>query len=185
MWQVVSNYIQSMPDGFVKAALQFDETVVGKIEYQRWSACIQELMVPMDMTMARMFVDAHFDENIKSTVRWSFRCGYTGNRSGKIKLRVWLLLSDVIFDFHFSHCAICCSQKNLHINCSQFLLGVINVPWKTENQTFAKCLGDKQIRMANVKVAYRELKQRWRRWGWKHQKSNRLQKPKGLHHVNV
>ena len=69
MWQVVSNYIQSMPDGFVKAARQFDETVVGKIEYQRWSACIQELMVPMDMTMARMFVDAHFDENIKSTVR--------------------------------------------------------------------------------------------------------------------
>ena len=69
MWQVVSNYIQSMPDGFVKAALQFDETVDGKIEYQRWSACIQELMVPMDMTVARMFVDAHFDENSKSTVR--------------------------------------------------------------------------------------------------------------------
>ena len=69
MWKVVSNYIQSMPDEFVKAALQFNEAVTGRLQYQRWSACIQELMVPMDMTMARMFVDAHFDENTKSTVR--------------------------------------------------------------------------------------------------------------------
>ena len=69
MWQVVANYIQSMPDEFVKAALQFNEAVTGRREYQRWSACIQGLMAKMDMTMARMFVDAHFDENTKSTVR--------------------------------------------------------------------------------------------------------------------
>ena len=68
MWQVVSNYIQSMPDGFVKAALQFNEAVTGRRQYQRWSACIKGLMATMDMTMARMFVDAQFDENTKSTV---------------------------------------------------------------------------------------------------------------------
>ena len=72
MWQVVSKYVYSMPDEFVKAKLQFDEAVVGKIEYQRWSACVQGLMAPMDMTMARMFVDAHFDENTKSTVKSSY-----------------------------------------------------------------------------------------------------------------
>ena len=177
MWKVVSNYVQSMPDRFVKAKLQLNEAVTGRREYQRWSACIQGLMLPMDMTIGRMFVDAHFDENTKSTVRWSFRCGYTGNRSGKIKLPTRL--------------SLCFSPpppptpKILHINCFQCLLGVINDPWETENKTFANFMGDKQIRMANVKVAYRKLKQRWRRWGWKHQKSNRLQKPKALQHVNV
>ncbi|CAH3194975.1 unnamed protein product, partial [Porites evermanni] len=69
MWQVVSKYVHSMPDEFVKAKLRFDEAVAGKLEYQRWTACVQILMVSMDMTMARMFVDAHFDENTKSTVR--------------------------------------------------------------------------------------------------------------------
>ena len=69
MWQVVSKYVHSVPDGIVKAELHFKEAVTGRREYQRWSACIQGLMEPMDMTMARMFVDAHFDENTKSTVR--------------------------------------------------------------------------------------------------------------------
>ena len=69
MWQVVSNYVPSMPDEFVKAKRKFQEAQVGVREYQRWSTCIQGLMAKMDMTMARMFVDAHFDENTKSTVR--------------------------------------------------------------------------------------------------------------------
>ncbi|XP_073245343.1 EEF1AKMT4-ECE2 readthrough transcript protein-like [Porites lutea] len=69
MWKVVSNYVQSMPDRFVKAKLQLNEAVTGRREYQRWSACIQGLMLPMDMTIGRMFVDAHFDENTKSTVK--------------------------------------------------------------------------------------------------------------------
>ena len=164
MWKVVSSYVLSMPDGFVKAKLQLNEAVAGRRQYQRWSACIQGLMAPMDMTIGRMFVDAHFDENTKSTVWWSFRCGYTGNRSGKIKLRT-----------RFPLCNLWAAPppppaKILHINCFQFLLGVINDPWETENEPFAKFMGDKQIRMANVKVAYRKLKQRWRRWGWKHQK---------------
>ena len=162
MWKVVSSYVLSMPDGFVKAKLQLNEAVAGRRQYQRWSACIQGLMAPMDMTIGRMFVDAHFDENTKSTVWWSFRCGYTGNRSGKIKLRTRFPLCNLFPPRP--------PAKILHINCFQFLLGVINDPWETENEPFAKFMGDKQIRMANVKVAYRKLKQRWRRWGWKHQK---------------
>ena len=58
-----------MPEVFVKAKLKFAEALAGVQEYQRWSTCIQGLMVPMDMTIARMFVDAHFDENTKSTVK--------------------------------------------------------------------------------------------------------------------
>ena len=69
MWKVVSSYVLSMPDGFVKAKLQLNEAVAGRRQYQRWSACIQGLMLPMDMTIGRMFVDVHFDENTKSTVR--------------------------------------------------------------------------------------------------------------------
>ena len=69
MWKVVSSYVLSMPDGFVKAELQLNEAVAGRRQYQRWSACIQGLMLPMDMTIGRMFVDADFDENTKSTVR--------------------------------------------------------------------------------------------------------------------
>ena len=72
MWQVVSKYVYYMPDEFVKAKLRFDETVAGKLEYQRWTTCVQGLIASMDMTMARMFVDAHFDENTKSTVKSSY-----------------------------------------------------------------------------------------------------------------
>lgn len=69
IWQVVSKYVVAMPEVFVKAKLKFAEALAGVQEYQRWSACIQGLMAPMDMTIARMFVDAHFDENTKSTVK--------------------------------------------------------------------------------------------------------------------
>ncbi|KAM7438823.1 hypothetical protein ABFA07_011663 [Porites harrisoni] len=69
MWQVVSKYLDSMPDEFGEAKRQFVEAMAGKSEYQRWSTCVELLMPPMDMTMARMFVDAHFDENTKSTVK--------------------------------------------------------------------------------------------------------------------
>ena len=69
IWQVVSKYVVAMPEVFVKAKLKFAEALAGVQEYQRWSTCIQGLMVPMDMTIARMFVDAHFDENTKSTVK--------------------------------------------------------------------------------------------------------------------
>ena len=69
IWQVVSQYVVAMPEVFVKAKLKFAKALAGVQEYQRWSACIQGLMAPMDMTMARMFVDAHFDENTKSTVK--------------------------------------------------------------------------------------------------------------------
>ena len=110
MWQVVSKYVYYMPDEFVKAKLRFDEAVAGKLEYQRWTACVQGLIASMDMTMARMFVDARFDENTKSTVKssYSLRLHWVLFK----KLRVWLLLSDVICDFHVSHNAICPLPSN-------------------------------------------------------------------------
>ena len=110
MWQVVSKYVYYMPDEFVKAKLRFDEAVAGKLEYQRWSACVEGLVVSMDMTMARMFVDAHFDENTKSTVKSSY--SLLLHWAFLKKLRVWLLLSDVICDFHVSHNAICSPRPN-------------------------------------------------------------------------
>ena len=58
-----------MPEEYVAAKLKFTEALVGVQGYQRWSACIQGLMAPMEMTIARMFVDADFDENTKSTVK--------------------------------------------------------------------------------------------------------------------
>ena len=72
MWQVVSKYLDSMPDEFGEAKSQFVEAVAEKSEYQRWSTCVERLMPFMDMTMARMFVEAHFDENTKSTVKSSY-----------------------------------------------------------------------------------------------------------------
>ena len=72
MWQVVSKYLDSMPGEFGEAKSQFVEAMAEKPEYQRWSTCVKRLMPFMDMTMARMFVDAHFDENTKSTVKSSY-----------------------------------------------------------------------------------------------------------------
>ena len=69
MWRVVSRYVSSMPDVFVQAKLKFVKTVAGAREYQRWSACIEQMMTPMDMTLGRMYVDAHFDEATKTTVK--------------------------------------------------------------------------------------------------------------------
>ena len=69
MWQVVSKYVSSMPDQFVQAKRKFVETVVGVQEYKRWSSCIEAMMTPMDMTLGRLFVDAHFDEATKTTVK--------------------------------------------------------------------------------------------------------------------
>ena len=69
MWRVVSRYVSSMPDVFVQAELKFDKTVTGAREYQRWSVCIEQMMTPMDMTLGRMYVDAHFDETTKTTVK--------------------------------------------------------------------------------------------------------------------
>ena len=69
MWRVVSRYVSSMPDVFVQAELEFVKTVAGAREYQRWSVCIEQMMTPMDMTLGRMYVDAHFDETTKTTVK--------------------------------------------------------------------------------------------------------------------
>ena len=69
MWRVVSLYVSSMPDVFVQAELEFVKTVAGVREYQRLSACIKQMMTPMDMTLGRMYVDAHFDETTKTTVK--------------------------------------------------------------------------------------------------------------------
>ena len=69
MWRVVSRYVSSMPDVFVQAELEFVKTVAGAREYQRWSVCIEQMMTPMDMTLGRMYVDAHFDEATKTTVK--------------------------------------------------------------------------------------------------------------------
>ena len=69
MWQVVSKYVLSMPDQFVQAKRKFAEAVVGVQEYERWSSCIEGMMTPMDMTLGRLFVDAHFDEATKTTVK--------------------------------------------------------------------------------------------------------------------
>ena len=154
-----------MPDEFGEAKSQFVEAMAEKSEYQRWSTCVEQLMPFMDMTMARMFVDAHFDENTKSTVKSSY--SLLLHWAFLKKLRVWLLLSDVICDFHVSHNAIWFSPQILHNYHFQFLLGLIIVLWEIENNTFAKCLGDKHIRIGNVKVAYGEFKQQ----------------PKGSHHL--
>ena len=69
MWQVVSQYLSSMSDQFVQAKLKFVEAVVGVQKYERWSSCIQGMMTPMDMSLGRLFVDAHFDEATKTTVK--------------------------------------------------------------------------------------------------------------------
>ena len=69
MWRVVSQYVSSMPDVFVQAELEFVKTVAGAREYQRWSVCIEQMMTPMDKTLGRMYVDAHFDEATKTTVK--------------------------------------------------------------------------------------------------------------------
>ena len=69
MWRVVSQYVSSMPDVFVEAKLEFFKTVAGAQENQRWSSCIEQMMTPMDMTLGRMYVDAHFDEATKTTVK--------------------------------------------------------------------------------------------------------------------
>lgn len=68
MWQVVNKYVMSMPQQFVEAKLKFAEAVAGVRKYERWSHCIAQMMTPMDMTLGRLFVDAHFDEATKTTV---------------------------------------------------------------------------------------------------------------------
>ena len=70
MWRVVDKYVMSMPRQFVEAKLKFVEAVAGVREYERWSHCIAEMMTPMDMTLGRLFVDAHFDEATKTTVKY-------------------------------------------------------------------------------------------------------------------
>ncbi|CAH3162047.1 unnamed protein product [Porites lobata] len=71
MWRVVSRYVWSMPDLFVEAKLEFYKALRGtrKSRHQRWSFCIDEMLTPMDMTLGRMHVDAHYDEATKSTVQ--------------------------------------------------------------------------------------------------------------------
>ena len=69
MWRVVDKYVMSMPHQFVEAKLKFTKAVTGVQEYERWSHCIAEMMTPMDMTLGRLFVDAHFDETTKTTVK--------------------------------------------------------------------------------------------------------------------
>ena len=141
MWQVVSKYVYYMPDEFVKAKLRFDETVAGKLGYQRWTTCVQGLIASMDMTMARMFVDAHFDENTKSTVKssYSLRLHWFLFK----KRRVWLLLSDVICDFHVSHNAIPPPQilHILHIFLFSISLGTNNIPLRNRKQHVCQILG--------------------------------------------
>ena len=70
MWRVVSRYVWSMPDVFVEAKLEFYKALRGtrKSRHQRWSFCIDEMLTPMDMTLGRMYVDAHYDEATKTTV---------------------------------------------------------------------------------------------------------------------
>ena len=69
MWRVIDKYVMSMPRPFVEAKLKFTEAVAGVREYKRWSHCIAGMMTPMDMTLGRLFVDAHFDEGTKTTVK--------------------------------------------------------------------------------------------------------------------
>ena len=71
MWRLVSQYVWSMPDAFVEAKLEFYKAMRGtrKNRHQRWSFCIDEMLTPMDMTLGRMYVDAHYDEATKTTVK--------------------------------------------------------------------------------------------------------------------
>ena len=68
MWRVVDHFVMSMPQEFVQAKLKFIEAKAGVQKYERWSNCIENMMTPMDMTLGRLFVDAHFDEATKQTV---------------------------------------------------------------------------------------------------------------------
>ena len=68
MWRVVDDFVMSMPQQFVDAKLKFTEAVTGAHKHERWSYCIEKMMTPMDMTLGRLFVDAHFDEATKQTV---------------------------------------------------------------------------------------------------------------------
>ena len=71
MWRVVDQYVLAMPQQFVDAKRKFIEAIEGPLEAERWSHCLGEMMTPMDMSLGRLFVDADFDEDTESTVRFT------------------------------------------------------------------------------------------------------------------
>ena len=64
-------YVSAMPSEFTAAKMAYMEAVMGPQTSERWTDCINVMMTPLDMPLGLLFVDSHFNEDSKKTVRLS------------------------------------------------------------------------------------------------------------------
>ena len=69
IWRVVDRYVSAMPSQFTDVKRAFMDTILGPRSSHRWVDCINEMMTPLDMPLGLLFVDSHFEEESKQTVR--------------------------------------------------------------------------------------------------------------------
>lgn len=73
MWAVITSFMDSMPEDYVEAKNHFRVAAVGNSTYDRWKRCIDGLQGILSMPMGLLFVNAVFDEDSKTRVRYRLR----------------------------------------------------------------------------------------------------------------